>query len=452
MSTSGTSRSGTSTSDRERAVVCGGSVGGLLAARVLADHYANVVVVERDPLPVGIEQRRAVPQGQHVHGLLPRGLAVVEALLPGFTEQLVAGGGHVGDLVGNVRWYLNGRRLPQAQSGLPAVAGSRPLIEHGIRARVRALPNVTVLDCHDIVGLSSTADRARITGVRVSNVYGGESRTLPADLVVDATGRGSRMPRWLSGFGYQAPSSDEMPMDIRYASRVFAAPPDILGTDLVVATTRLRGEKRSAVLIRLEGDRLLVSLAGVLGERPPLELAPFTEYAKSLPVPDTYEVIRATRPLSAPVAFRVPSYVRRRYERLTDFPAGLLVTGDAAGNFNPVFAQGMSVAALGAVAIGEELRHGDGPDPLRYFRTLSGILDAPWGIGVGTDLTAPGAVGPALPPSPLTPEYMYRLQLAATEDEVLATALIRVLAMIDPPPTLLRPDIAARVPEPAATV
>ncbi|MBO0869306.1 MAG: FAD-binding monooxygenase [Micromonosporaceae bacterium] len=438
-----------SNTHREHAIVLGGSVCGLLVARVLAEHYRRVLVVERDRLPAGIQQRRAVPQGHHVHGLLPRGLAVAEGLLPGLTDQLVADGARLGDLVGNVRWYLGGRRLPRSPAGLPTVVGSRPLIEHGIRARVRALPSVTLLDGHDIVGLAATPDRARITGVQVSNVYSNQAWTIPADLVVDATGRGSRAPRWLTELGYQAPPRDEMHMEVAYASRIFAAPPGILGTDLVAVTTRLPGQRRSSVLSLLEGERLLVSLAGVRGERPPLELDAFTGYAKSLAAPDTYEVIRASRPLSAPVAFRLPTYLRHRYERLPASPAGLLVAGDAACNFNPVFAQGMSVAALGAMAVDEQLRHGGEPEPARYFRALAAILDAPWGIGVRGDLTAPGAVAPALPPSPLTGEYMHRLQSAAAQDEVLARSLVRVLALVDPPEALVRPEILARVPEPA---
>ena len=144
----------------------GGSIAGLLAARVLADRYATVTVVERDRLPAGSQPRRGVPHGHHTHGMLPRGLQILEDLLPGFTADIERAGGLTGDILANCRWYLNGRLLRQATTGLPALSASRQLIEGEIRRRVRALPNVTVLDGHDIVGLCASAAGDRIIGRR----------------------------------------------------------------------------------------------------------------------------------------------------------------------------------------------------------------------------------------------------------------------------------------------
>ncbi len=428
--------------NRDHALVLGGSIAGLLAARVLADEYAEVTIVERDRLPAGADHRRGVSHGHHVHGMLPMGLQILEELLPGFTKRVRSAGGLDGDLLGNVRWNLQGHTLRRADTGLTILSASRPLLEAAIRERVRALPNVTVLDGHDVAGVVATSDGERITGAIVA---ADGVRTLPADLVIDATGRGSRTPRWLADLGYRPPDADRVAIDLSYSSCLFDAPDGILGDDLIVATARFPGQRRSSVMQRIEGDRILVTLAGVQGERPPGRLDEFPDYARRLATPDTAEVLQGTTPIAEPIRFRYPSYVRYRYESLDRFPAGLLVAGDATCGFNPVYGQGMSVAAMNAVALRDELRLDDGPDPRRYFAAVARSLESPWRLAVGADLALPGVSGPALPESPLTAEYLGRLQLAAAEDAVLAEALVRVTGLVDPPPALLRPAIVERV-------
>jgi len=357
----------------------------------------------------------------------------------------VAAGALRGDILGNVRWYLNGRLLRQADTGLTALSASRPLIEGAIRDRVRSLPNVEILDGYDIVGLCATPRGDRITGARVTSNSGDGSRVLPADLVVDASGRGSHVIRWLTDLGYAAPEQDRVVIDLTYSSRIVEAPAHVFGDDIVVVTARYPGQHRGGVMQRMESGRALITLTGVLGERPPTDPHAFTAYARTLATPDIYDAVRSARPLSDAVRFRIPSYVRNRFERLANLPSGLLVIGDAMCAFNPVYGQGMSVAAASAAVLRDELREFDGPDQHRYFRAVSTILDSPWGIAVGADLAVAGVTGPVLPKSPLTAEYLSQLQLAATEDVALATAFIRVTALVDPPPALLRPEIVERV-------
>jgi 2-polyprenyl-6-methoxyphenol hydroxylase-like FAD-dependent oxidoreductase len=432
-------------STRERAVVLGGGMAGLLAARVLADHYANVTIVERDRLPDGPWHRRGTPQGLHTHGLLPRGLRTVEELLPGITNRLVGDGALTGDVLADARWNLGGRPVRRTETGLRMLSASRALVEGGVRDRVRALANVTILDGHDIVGLAAAP--GRITAVRATSLHGEGSRVLPADLVVDASGRGSRTPRWLAELGYATPDRDRVTVDLSYATRLFRRPPGGLDDDLAVVTARYPGQRRSGVMVRVEGGHVMVTLAGVLGERPPLDLAGFQAYARTLATPETYEFVRAAESVGEPAAFRVPTYTRYRYERLDDVPTGLLVVGDAACAFNPVYAQGMTVAAMGALVLRDELRldAATGPDPRRFFAALAGVLEVPWRMAVGADLAMPGVVGPALPPSPLSPDYLVDVQRTATEDPVVAAAFMRVTSLVDPPSALLRPEIAQRL-------
>jgi 2-polyprenyl-6-methoxyphenol hydroxylase-like FAD-dependent oxidoreductase len=436
---------------RDRSVVLGGSIAGLLAARVLAEHFARVTVVERDRLPVRAEHRRGVPHDRHFHGLLPHGQQVMEGLLPGITDTLIADGALVGDILGHIRWYIRGRMLRRAETGLTMLSASRPLIEAAVRSRVRALPNVRLCDGHQVTGLCMSPDQRRVTGARVSDRASGRDHLLPADLVVDATGRGSRTMQWLGDLGYPQPSTDRVGIDLRYASRTFASSPAVFGEDIMVAIAPPPRSGRSGVMQRIEGGQVLVTLAGARGDRPPLDPDGFASYASRLAAPDIYHLIQASTPLTRPAQFHCPTYERRRCEQLADFPAGLLVMGDAVCSFNPVYSEGISVAARTAAMLREHLSRDDEPAAEEFFRSVSLILDVPWGLAVSTDMIAAGGAGPALPTWPLTAGYRASLEMAAPDDVHLSTAYVRVAALVDPPSTLLSAAVRQRVASAAAS-
>jgi 2-polyprenyl-6-methoxyphenol hydroxylase-like FAD-dependent oxidoreductase len=191
----------------DRAVVLGAGMAGLLVANVLADAYGQVTVIDRDQLSETSIHRRGVPHGRHLHALAARGQQALEELFPGLTADLVASGAPAGSLLANARLYLSGHRLRQPDTGLVLLCASRPFLEAHLRARVRALPNVTLLDRCDVVGLATTPDGRRVTGARVlRRADGSAEEVLGADLVVDASGRGSRPPLWLEALGYARPT------------------------------------------------------------------------------------------------------------------------------------------------------------------------------------------------------------------------------------------------------
>jgi 2-polyprenyl-6-methoxyphenol hydroxylase-like FAD-dependent oxidoreductase len=430
----------------DRAVVLGASMAGLLAARVLADAYVQVTVIDRDQLPEAPMQRRGVPHGRHAHALLTGGQQGLEELFPGLTAELIAHGAPTGDLLARGRWYLNGHRLRQAHSGLVALSPSRPLLEGQIRARVRALPNVAFLDRCDILGLAATPDHRRITGVRALRQADGRAeQVLGADLVVDATGRGSRTPVWLEALGYARPETEQVRIGLGYATRTYRLPPDALHGDLGIVQAATPQHPRSGVLLLLEDDRWMVTLGGRLGDYPSTDPDGFLDFARSLRFPDIYEAIRHAEPLDDPVGFRFPASVRHRYERLDRFPDGLLVLGDAVCSFNPVYGQGMSVAALEALILRRHLQQGAAPQPRRLFRDQARVVDVPWEIAVGGDLIFPGVPGRRTLKGRLVNAYIARLHAAAAYDAQLASAFLRVAGLVAPPQSLLRPGVALRV-------
>jgi 2-polyprenyl-6-methoxyphenol hydroxylase-like FAD-dependent oxidoreductase len=435
---------------RNHAVVFGGSIAGLLAVHVLAAHYSRVTVVERDRLPAKAQHRRGVPQDRHFHGLLPHGQQLIEAMFPGITRALIADGAQAGDILAHVRWYVRGRMLRQADTGLTTLSASRPLIEAAVRDRVRTLPNVRLCDGHQVTGLCTSQDRQRVTGVRVAGLASRGERSLPADLVVDASGRGSPTRRWLSELGYPAPPADRVSIGLRYVSRAFAAPRSVLGEDIIVAIAPAARGGRSGVMQRIEGDQVLVTLAGVRGDRPPLDPDGFAGYAGTLAAPDIWQLIQAGTPLTRPAQFHCPAYERRRYELLADFPAGLLLIGDAVCSFNPVYSEGISAAARTAIALRDALERDDEPAAEEFFRSVSAILDAPWELAVSADLAGAGSAQRVLPGWPLTAGYRARLEEAAPDDIYLSTAYVRVAALVDPPSTLLSPAVQHRIAAPSA--
>ncbi|MEV6647303.1 FAD-dependent oxidoreductase [Amycolatopsis sp. NPDC051371] len=427
-----------------RAVVLGGSVAGSLAARVLAEFYRDVVVVDRDTVLGVSATRKGTPHTRHAHGLHARGQLILEELFPGFTENMRQQGYPVGDL-GEMRWYFSGRRLPYTKTGLISVTPTRPILEHEIRSRVAALPNVTYLERHDILGVVSTPDHSRVTGVRVLPKENADGEVvLDADLVVDATGRGSRTPAWLDELGYERPAEDRVKIGLAYTTRFYHRVPGSFEDTWSINPVASPAHPRGAFFGLSNEDMCIVSLTGILGDHPPTDPEGFLEFARSLPVPDVYEGIKDAEPIDAPSSFGFPASVRRRYERLRRFPAGLAVIGDAVCSFNPVYGQGMSVAAWEAMTLREHLRAGQ-YDPRGYLKALGKVVDNPWEVSAGGDLAFPGVEGKRTAKVNMGNAYVGRVQYAASKDPEVAKGFMRVAGLIDPPAALMKPRMMARV-------
>jgi len=431
----------------DRAIVLGAGMAGLLAARVLSGHYRDVTVVERDDLTGVTGARRGVPQGRHAHGLVARGHQIFEALFPRLTDELVAAGVRPGDLNGDIRWYFNGLRLRPAASGLISVPATRPVLEYHVRERVRALANVTFIEGCDIAGLAFTPDSSRVTGVRIRRGAGGTQETLEADLTVDATGRGSRTPVWLEEHGYARPAEQRVRIDLGYATRHFRLDADPFGKELAIIPAATPSHPRGAFFYRLpgEGNRVELSLTGMLGDHPPTDPDGFLDFAASIPVPDIHRAVRDAEPLDDAVGFRYPASVRRRYELLARFPGGLLVLGDGMCSFNPIYAQGMTVAALESLVLDRHLSQGTAPQATAFFRDAAKHIAAPWAVSAGGDLGYAGVEGRRTARVRFINAYVARLQRAAVHDSGLTNAFIRVAGLIDPPYALMRPDRIASV-------
>jgi 2-polyprenyl-6-methoxyphenol hydroxylase-like FAD-dependent oxidoreductase len=429
----------------DHAVVLGGSITGLLAARVLADAYDRVTVVDRDELAPGATARRGAPQGRHIHGLLARGQQALEELFPGLVAELTRRGAPAGDVLGDARLLLGGHRLARTDAGLVVLSVSRPLLEDRIRARVRALPGVRFAPPSDAVGLRCSPDRRRVTGARLlRRADASAEEVIDASLVVDATGRGSRAPAWLETLGFGQPKVDRIRVDVGYVTRRYRLSSDALGGDIACVHGPTPDRPRGGALARLEDDIWILTLFGLLGDHPPKDRDGFDAFAASLRFSDLQDAVGAAEPIDGPAAYRFQANVRRRYERMGRFPDGLLVMGDASCSFNPIYGQGMTVAALQALALRDHLTPGTVPCSAHVLRALARVIDDPWEMAIGADLSVPGVDGRRTPGRRIAGAYVRRLQAAAAHDPALARAFMRVTGLVDRPDAILRPAIALR--------
>ncbi|NUV61583.1 FAD-dependent monooxygenase [Streptomyces sp. CAI-85] len=426
------------------AVVVGGSMAGMLAAAAVKDHVDSVEIIEAHEIPQGSGPRTGVPQAAHIHMLQTGGAEAIETLLPGSVELLLAAGAHRIPVTTNMviyspeGWYRRWRRTTHY-----LISASRDLIDFVVREQVLKDPRVTVRTHTRAVGL--LGDGRAVTGVRVRTADGVED-TLHADLVVDASGQSTRTPHWLAQLGTTGLAHDEIDSGLVYASRIYRAPVPTHDWPMVgvQADPRLPGPGNAGGLLPIEGDRWHVSLMGAPGGHPTRDADAFEPFARSLRHPVLADLLAPAEPLTDVSLTHSTANRRHRYERLAHWPEGLVVLGDSAATFNPVYAQGISVAAQGAVALRDLLAKGLNPGLARRAqRAIARPIDHAWALATGQDIHFPTTKGksPTLADR-LLHRYVSRLSRTATGSFHAATALTDVLALQASPATLVAPRAA----------
>ncbi|VEG45947.1 2-polyprenyl-6-methoxyphenol hydroxylase-like oxidoreductase [Mycolicibacterium flavescens] len=428
----------------ERAVVLGASMAGLLTARVLADSYRTVTVVERDALPTGPTPRRGVPQGKLIHALLARGAQVLEELLPGILDELVADGAVKWDGdYSKLCFSPGGHRLVQSgrcpsPDSMPFYFQSRPFLDWHVLRRMREVPNVTILERHDVVSLRATTDRSRVTGVDVIDRDTREVRMLDGDLVVDATGRGSRTPLFLEQLGYDRPPVDEVVVQLAYACQPVRIRPGRIAEHFIAIMPE-HGRPRMFATACYENDATMFAIGAMAGHQVPDTAAEMLDFVDDFVPPDVLAALADAEPLGPVVNYRVPSNRWRRYDKMRRLPDGLLVLGDAVCSFNPIYGQGMTVAAVEATVLRDCLRRGDRNLARRFFRSSAKTIRIAWQTAVGSDLALPEVEGTVPLSIRLSNAYLERVLTACETDAAVTLRFLRVLGMVDPPAKLFSP-------------
>jgi flavin-dependent dehydrogenase len=431
------------------ALVVGGSMAGLLAARALAEHFDSVMIVERDRLPQTPALRAGVPQARHFHLLQAGGCRIIERLYPGISDELVAEGALVIDTLNDVRILLPNGWVPRSPSDIKTIASSRSLLEWHVRRRTLALPKVRVVDGLEVLG--PLARDGRVVGVQVRERGLGldaPQRTIHADLVVDASGRSSRLPEWLAALGYEAPEETIVNARLAYATRCYQREGWLGDARGVIIMGRAPDLPRGAAIYPIEDGQWVVTLGGYGDQRPPTDEEGFLAFARSMASPQIYEAIRAAQPTSAISGYARTENRLRHFERLRRWPEGLLALGDAVIAFNPIYGQGMTTAARSAELLGTLLaeRGGAAEGFGRTFQRRLARLNAdPWAQATSEDFRYPTTSGARGPFDRALHWYIDRVLHAASEDRVVLREFAAVSAMLKRPSALLRPGIVARV-------
>ncbi len=388
-----------SSPDGRHAVVVGGSIGGMLAARVLADHFDRVTVVERDQLPEGSENRPGVPQARHLHFLLKRGLMVAEEIFPGITADLQAQGSHLLDQGSEFRILYRSGWSPRKALGLEFCTFTRPLFEATVRRHLMEHPKVSFRQGVEVAGLELDESKSRIAGVRLRPRHRDpgvaiEEELMEAEVVVDASGRGSRAPEWLEGAGYEKPAETVVDAFWGYATRIYEPVEEYQKEwKVLFLMNRPPYQPRAGIIQPIEGNRWIVTLAGVMHDYPPTDEDAFLQFARSLSSPELYRAIQKARPLSKIWGYRRTENRLRSFEKAR-IPQGFAALGDSVCAFNPVYGVGMTLTGLEALELGKCLKKGHGKlDTHRFQKQVSKLVAGPWALTTGEDLRWPTTQG-----------------------------------------------------------
>jgi 2-polyprenyl-6-methoxyphenol hydroxylase-like FAD-dependent oxidoreductase len=416
---------------------------GLCAARVLADRFDSVVIVDRDELPEGPEARRRVPQGRHPHLLLAAGTQLLEGWFPGIRDELRQQGAIDVDICSDFYWYQAGGCQRRPSSALVGPSMSRPLLEVTVRERVRALSNVELVARTAAEGAIADPSNSRIVGVRLD-----DGRTIPSTLLVDASGRTARTLKWIKDLGFDVPPTSVVHVDTHYVSRIFrrVAQPD--RDWKAAAYIGEPASKHLAMALPMENERWILSIAGMNGESAPTDLAGFLNYARRFESPAIAELIESSAPLGDAVTHRFPSNQRRHVERMRSFPLGWVLLGDAVCSVDPIYGQGMSSAAQQADTLARMLDRCSTVDrsfARGYFKAVGHIVATPWSIAVGGDFAYEHTTGKKPLGTDLMNRYFDRVVKAGQRDDQVTIRINEVVSLVRTPQTLMAPAFALRV-------
>ncbi|MEE4689065.1 FAD-dependent monooxygenase [Pseudomonas alliivorans] len=430
------------------AVVIGGSVTGCLTAAVLARRFERVTVIEKGDFYDETGPRQSIPQEHHVHLLLLRGKQIIEGIFPGILSALEEGGAQVADLGHDVKWFQGGRWKNRYRSGINAHYCSRRLIDNQLRRCLKSVPQVDILSGTRAtrIEFAGDSDQRHVRGVFIDDGTG--ERTLSCDLLVDASGRGTHLPSWLKEAGFGTVQNSVVKTELGYASRIYRRVPAFAEQWKVLLVLPKAPVQRSmGVISPIEGDRWMVTTGGWFGHFPGKDPDDFLQALANLPVPDIHEVIREAEPLSEVFTFKMPGSRRTHYDRLDHWPEGLLVAGDALSSMNPLYSQGMTIAALEADCIDSRLAALlEGSLSCHQLQgLLCAVVDGAWNMATTEDFRFPETSGERTWRTRFDHWYGAGLgRLSANNRRALETQ-IGVTNLVVEPGRLYAPAIASRI-------
>ncbi|MFD0403586.1 FAD-dependent monooxygenase [Kitasatospora sp. NPDC127121] len=433
---------------RGTAVVIGGGLAGTVAAWALRGFAERIVVVERDRYPAEPTFRAGVPQGRHAHLVLEAGHRALEEMMPGINQELTEAGATRVAVSGDLKWLSSAGWMAQYPAQLAFLSCTRPVLDKAVLDRVRAEPTIEFLEGADVVGLLGSA--RTVTGVKVRDrgPERSEVREIPAELVVDAAGRTTSVPDWLAELGHPPVPEERVDAGVAYSSRLFHRPAGVdIGYKAIYVQTKAPDAPHLGVLLPVEGDRWIVSVAGMRGAEPEPGEAGFTKQLARLRDPSIREALQQAEPAGEVRGFVPGPGIRRHYERSA--PDGLVVVGDAASTFNPVYGQGVTVALFCARELRRTaLRHGGiGHATARDARrAIAAVSKNPWVMSCTEDVRfAATTGGPSGALLALQHRFLDKVLAGAAHNPAVTAAFHEVMSLVAPPTLLFRPSLLAAI-------
>ncbi|MEM7112636.1 MAG: FAD-dependent monooxygenase [Chloroflexota bacterium] len=434
----------------DQAVVIGGSIAGLLAARILSDHCQQVTILEKDNLYNAPGPRKGTPQSPQLHGLHQGGANVIHSLFPGLDLNNIPSVLPC-DLGGETRWFFQGQWMPRFQSHVRMYWCDRHGFEYMIRQLVAALPNVKIESGYRVMELVQGEENGRLLGIAVRQA-GSEQQLITADLIIDASGRGSRLPQWLNKLGYGKPHESTVKIDMGYAGCTYQLPPDVVPPWKALMIAAEAGVcSRMGVLQRLPNNQLKLAFAAWFGQQLPAEESEMIAFARSLAHPEIATWLEKAVPVTSVQHHKLPSNRWRHYEKLARWPENLMVLGDAVCSFNPTYGQGMTVVAQQAAALGDLLQQmeqgGLAPEALtrQFQKEVARVTENPWMVTTGEDLRFPEAEGERPLPARVVQGYMGRVLAVAQQDTKILHRFLEVMSFLREPTAMFAPEVILAV-------
>ena len=435
----------------QRAIVVGGSMAGLLAARVLSEHFSEVLIVDRDAVVDDANPRPGVPQSLHLHAMLPRGLQLLNQMFPGISDDLEADGSIPLDIANDIAWLTPKGWGVKFQSGLQGLSFTRDLLDCHVRRRVRRLPNVQLQPRHDVIGFLS-GNPGEVIGVRVQQRtpgLRGAVENISADLVVVASGRQNAIPDWFAAIGLRRSQATIINAHIGYATRILRRPSQFIPSwKAIILQAAPPKITRAGLIFPIERDRWMCTLIGGDRDYPPADENGFLEFARSLPSPALHNALRAAEPLTAIRCYRATDNRRYDFSQISNWPKGVVVLGDALCAFNPVYGQGMTTAALEADLLGRLLRHHTGAEQLEatFQKQAARVVNGPWTLATSADLRYRSVEGArASLRTRLVHWYVDEVLRLGTGNQWARKRFLEVQGMLRDASAIFQPDMIGRV-------
>lgn len=431
----------------QKAIVIGAGMAGLMTAAVLSEFFANVIIVERDELPHAPALRKGVPQGAHVHTFLGYAVEAMEKLIPGLMEQLYAAGAVRIRRNHDIWFHDASGPTPIRDVGILTPSVTRPLLEHVTRKRVLALTNVHMNEATRLLSFEAEPG-GRVSGVLIK-ASGSEAEVISADLVVDCSGRGSRMPSWLEDQGYGTVPAQTLEIAMSYTSGLFRPPPELRNSKWACLMLAIPPSLRAAYLTPVDGELWLATMYARAGDTAPRDHLGFVDWAQGLAHPCIHERLVRAEPVNKLRSYNIPKGIWHRFDKLKSFPQGLMPLGEVFTSFNPMYGQGISLAAGQALSLRQALEQSVESGSYRelaatYFQGCADLNAAGWAVMETRDLAYPSTKGPR--PSDLDERWRFgqAIRLLAENDLDVHTLSVRVTHLLESPSALQSADIVTR--------